>query len=150
MRSSQEIGGGHSGSPRDRRGHITEGRQLAPGGGASNSRYTEIHAFHKKRTLASGFFNAQQVTQASNKQFSSKPRRPANRKGEATEAAGKTALSGFTGSSPRRGGNPKHRQPARDGATQAMLVTTSSQGSPGHAPFGSPGRGAGLGALGTS
>lgn len=120
------MGGSHSGSPRDRRGYGPEGQQQAIGVGASNSRYTEIHAFHKKRTLASGFFNAQQVTQASNKQFSSKPRRPPNRKGEAAEAAGKTALSGFTGSPAKRGGNPKYKLTARDGATQAMLVTTSS------------------------
>lgn len=31
--------------------------------------YHSIHAFHKKRTLASGFFNDKKITRASNKQF---------------------------------------------------------------------------------
>mgnify|MGYP006092006805 CR=1 FL=1 len=61
--------------------------------------------------------------------------------------AGRTAASGFAGPPARRGGSLK----AKDGATQAMLVTTSSQGGPGQAPFGSPARGApGLGPLSTS
>ena len=51
------------------------GQQQATGAGGSTSRYTEIHAFHKKRTLASGFPEAQHVTQAGHRQFASKPRR---------------------------------------------------------------------------
>ena len=40
-------------------------------GGARSNPYNSIHAFHKKRTLASGFFNEKKITRASNKQFAS-------------------------------------------------------------------------------
>ena len=40
-------------------------------GGAARNPYNSIHAFHKKRTLASGFFNEKKITRASNKQFAS-------------------------------------------------------------------------------
>jgi hypothetical protein len=40
-------------------------------GSAARNPYNSIHAFHKKRTLASGFFNEKKITRASNKQFAS-------------------------------------------------------------------------------
>ena len=44
--------------------------------GVSQSRYFELHAFNKKRTLADGFFNEKQVTKANHKQFVSQRRAP--------------------------------------------------------------------------
>jgi len=44
--------------------------------GVQPSRYFSTHAFNRKRTLASGFFNDKQVTRANNKQFKSGLRGP--------------------------------------------------------------------------
>lgn len=35
----------------------------------NKSNYHDRHAFHKKRTLATGFFNEKKITRANNKQF---------------------------------------------------------------------------------
>ena len=43
--------------------NIKEYKNLA----AINSKYTNVHAFNKKRTLANCFFNAQKITHANNK-----------------------------------------------------------------------------------
>ena len=43
--------------------NVREYKNLA----AINSKYTNVHAFNKKRTLANCFFNAQKVTHANNK-----------------------------------------------------------------------------------
>ena len=59
-------------SPNARAGHPTGGH-----GGAPQSRYAEVQAFNRKRTLASAFFNDKQVTRANNKQFASGLRGPA-------------------------------------------------------------------------
>jgi len=83
-------------SPQAATGRPTGGPAAAP-----TSRYAEVQAFNRKRTLASAFFNDKQVTRANNKQFASGLRGPAMGVRKTEKSPGAGAPTGSPGRNPR-------------------------------------------------